>query len=82
VNRMDTMTVRWVLIWAAMAGVILGADYAIRAAVRERRRRRADRAWAAGVAQGVRDAEYLRWLDDHWADDAGVDIFDSEGDPT
>jgi hypothetical protein len=26
-------------------------------------KRREDREWAAGIAQGVHDAEYLRWLD-------------------
>jgi hypothetical protein len=30
---------------------------------RKTRDRRADREWAAGIAQGVHDAEYLRWLD-------------------
>jgi len=61
----------WPTIWiagiyaaiAAVAGLFAGACWAVQA-WQDRRR---DRAWAAGIARGVRDAGYLRWLEEQFA---------------
>ena len=42
---------------------VFGTAYAI---VRAVRRRRADRAWAAGVASRVHDEGYLQWLEEQF----------------
>jgi hypothetical protein len=41
----------------------IGAAYLVLSRIAKRREDREDREWAAGIAQGVHDAEYLRWLD-------------------
>ena len=67
-NGQDTM---WPTIWiagtcvaiAAVAGLFAGACWAVQA-WQDRRR---DREWAAGIARGVRDREYLRRLEEQFA---------------
>lgn len=82
-NRTATMTLRYLAIWATLAGLALGGEWAWRKA----RQRREDMAWAIEVARRVQArkradeaaGDYLRFLEATWDDDAGVDIFDNEG---
>ena len=55
------MTPTWVILAVPCAAV---AGYVI---VREIRRRRADREWAAGIASRVHDRRYLDFLEEQFA---------------